>query len=257
MNLALIEISITSEAAGEELLQALENQIAEWFSDQQIDDDELVEIMRIEKALRGVIEGKLQEHQGKEPQLVVLFPGSPYIVLGWLLIANLVLMDGVTLRPFRASVESRVLVQSSAAKFVVRELSKFPDLHEFTTAKSFAALIFLGFVGDDDEMNDHIDTVEDVDPIFGESVRDFTLEMIDTFLDLVENDQRLDMSEYFGMLENASAKDFAKHYRTIPPTFLDQKYIANLWVSDYDFKTVHLVFGEDSLSLSHEKSGTR
>lgn len=257
MNLELVTNAVVSETAGEELLQALDAKISGWLSDQRIDKDELAEILAIEESLRGVIEEKLLEHQGKGTNLVEIFPGSPYVVLGWLLLANLVLMDGITLRPFRASDESRTLVNSAAAKFVVRELSPFPALNEFTTAKSFAALVFLGFIGNDDELNDHLDTVANVEPVFGETVRDFALEMSDTFAELVENDQRLTMPEYFEILEEAAPKDYNKHYRTIPPTFLDQKYIANMWVTDYDLKQVHLVFGESKMSLSHEKSGTR
>lgn len=257
MNLELIDGAVESEEAGSSLLQALDQQITVWMSDQTIDETELAEMLAALAELGRVIESKLEEHQGKGEGMLKIFPGSPFVVISWLLLANLILMDGIKLRPLRISDESRQIASTRANKFVLRELAAFSELSSYTTAKSLSFLLLFGFIHELEEADELVSVIQTVNPAFGNSVNEFAVEMGETYSELVAHNSMPSLAEYFAELEQSIPKVYAKHYRVIPSTYEDQKYLANVWAQDHDLNRVHLVFGDSVMSMSNEKKGTQ
>ena len=253
MDLELITNTLASDESGEEFLQALDARILDWLSDDRLDAAEMEAILSTEKALRSVIETRLVIHDGQVSKMVEEFPGSPYVVMSWVRLANLVFMNGVTLNPLNISDEARAFIGHRAAIFVMHVLIGLQDLESYTTAKAVASLIYLK--SDKSDVAELVKKIQANDPDFADRVWNFVLELDESYAEFVQNEQLLTMTEYFNEILEPRSKTYKRLSKGASADFMDQRYLASMLVTDYDLNGVHLLFGNQSLLIANEKRG--
>lgn len=257
MNVEMIDKALSSTDDGQALLLSIDDSVAAWMADSALDGDELKELLAFEAHSRHLIESEVIPESEKGANVYDTFPGATHVMLGWLHLVDLVLSLEVQLKPFKVSDTAKSIIGTPASHFVMRKLANFPYLYESAGFKTSAALIYLG-MSDVEEVNHLLDVMTETNQEYGDEVGWCVGDMEDAIHGVGgKGPALLPMHEFLKMMEESQSKDYHKHYRSVPQTLLDQGFVSATWATDLDLKMVHLLFGENTVSISHEKTGTR
>lgn len=257
MNVELIDKSLVSKDEGHALLLAIDESVAAWMADSALDGDELKEVLALEVHARKLIESTVIPESEKGSNVYEIYPGAMHLMLGWLHLVDLVISLEVSLKPFKVSETADSIIGTPASHFVMRRLANFPYLYESAGFKTSAALLYLG-MSDVEEVNHLIDVMTETNQEYGDEVGWCVGDMEDAIHGGPgKAPGLLPVHEFLKMMEESQTSDYHKHYRSVPQTLLDQGFVSATWATDLDLKMVHLLFAENTISISHEKTGTR
>lgn len=257
MNVELIDKSLISKDEGHALLLAIDESVAAWMADSALDGDELKEVLALEAHARKLIESTVIPESEKGSNVYEIYPGAMHLMLGWLHLVDLVISLEVSLKPFKVSETADSIIGTPASHFVMRRLANFPYLYESAGFKTSAALLYLG-MSDVEEVNHLIDVMTETNQEYGDEVGWCVGDMEDAIHGGPgKAPGLLPVHEFLKMMEESQTSDYHKHYRSVPQTLLDQGFVSATWATDLDLKMVHLLFAENTISISHVKTGTR
>lgn len=255
MNAELIEKAITSAEDGHALLVALDESVAAWLADSSLDGEELKEVLVLEALARHQIESQLIIDFSEGSDIFERFPGGVHLMLGWLHLIDLVLSIEVHLSPFRVSEKALALIGTPTSRFVMRGVAGVPELNEIAGFKTVAALLLLG-TPDVEEVKHLLDVMIEANQEYGVQVAWCVGEMEDAIQGVEGKAPALArVEEFLKVMEEGIPKDYNKYYKNVPQSLLGQGYVSSTWATDLDFRGVHLLFGDEVISISHEKTG--